>query len=112
MLRERRSGRTIGQMGLRRLGAPEPDAVELYYALMPGYWGRGLATEAARRVVEVGLLELGLTSITAITLLDNAASRAVMRGAGMRRLGTRWHAGAPHVLYGISRAAARASSPA
>jgi ribosomal-protein-alanine N-acetyltransferase len=39
-------GELIGYCGLLHLGVTE--RVELLYALLPAWWGRGLATEAAR----------------------------------------------------------------
>lgn len=58
--------------------------LELLYALLPGHWRRGFATEAARAVVDYGFREAGLTEIIAATDTPNAASFGVMERLGMR----------------------------
>src|SRR5688572_19388106 len=53
IFRERTTGRFVGRGGLRHVeleGVPE---VEIAYALLPEYWGRGLATEIAQLSVDV-----------------------------------------------------------
>lgn len=58
--------------------------LELIYALLPGHWGQGLATEAARAVVDHGFQNVGLTEIVAATDAPNTASFGVMERLGMR----------------------------
>jgi RimJ/RimL family protein N-acetyltransferase len=81
-------------------GEPE---IELFYALRPAYFQRGLGTEMARAVVGIGLRDLRLASVVAFTLPDNVASRRVMEKVGMQYQGVIEHAGLPHVLYRIER---------
>lgn len=52
-----------------------------YYLARP-YWGRGLATEAARALVEFGFRELGLARITASVEVGNDASRHILETLG------------------------------
>ena len=52
-----------------------------YYLARP-YWGRGLATEAARALIEFGFRELGLTRITAAVEVGNEASRHILEKLG------------------------------
>jgi RimJ/RimL family protein N-acetyltransferase len=52
-----------------------------YYLARP-YWGRGLATEAARALVAFGFRELGLTRITASVEVGNEASRHILEKLG------------------------------
>jgi [ribosomal protein S5]-alanine N-acetyltransferase len=70
----------VGFAGLRPTGA---DEVELLYALLPAHWGQGLATEAARAVLDHAFLALPLTRILAGADPPNAASFAVMERLGM-----------------------------
>ena len=70
----------IGFAGLR---PTEADEVELLYALLPAHWGRGLATEAARAVLDHAFAALPLTRILAGADPPNAASFAVMERLGM-----------------------------
>ena len=79
---EKTSGDLIGQCGLNTLAeAPE---TELLYLLDRSYWGRGLATEAARSAVEIGFLAVGLQRIVGLTMPDNVASQRVLTKAGLR----------------------------
>jgi RimJ/RimL family protein N-acetyltransferase len=70
----------IGFAGLRIFA--EQARVELLYALRPAWWGRGLATEAARAVLEHGFAT-GLQEIWAGADPPNSASFRVMERLGM-----------------------------
>ena len=70
----------IGFAGLRTIG-DTPD-VEILYGLLPGHWGHGLATEAARAVLDFGFAA-GLDAIAAGADPPNVASFAVMQRLGM-----------------------------
>lgn len=59
--------------------------VEIGWRLAAEYWGRGLATEGGRRVMQWGFDELGLEEIVSFTTVGNARSRRVMERIGMRR---------------------------
>jgi RimJ/RimL family protein N-acetyltransferase len=72
----------IGFAGLRTFG--EDRRVELLYALLPAWWGRGLATEAARAVLDWALSTLGLEEVWAGADPPNEASFRVMERLGMR----------------------------
>jgi RimJ/RimL family protein N-acetyltransferase len=63
--------------------------VELLYGLYQNFWGRGLATEAARAVLRFGFEEVGLEEILACADLDNPASVRVMERLGMSYAGER-----------------------
>jgi RimJ/RimL family protein N-acetyltransferase len=71
----------IGFCGLRHFGEP-PDDVEVLYGMLPAYWGRGLATEAARVVLRAGF-DRGLPRIFAGADPPNVASIQVMKRLGM-----------------------------
>lgn len=93
----------IGFCGLRPRG-DAPAELELIYGLHPSWWGRGLATEAARAWLRYGFETLGRARIWALTDAANVRSEAVMRRLGMglrQRLG---HDGAATVRYAIHRA--------
>jgi len=64
---------------------PFAPAVEIGWRLAREAWGRGIATEAATRVLEFGFGELGLDEIVAFTSAGNHRSRAVMERLGMGR---------------------------
>lgn len=97
--RDPESGAFIGRGGLRRVivgGAPE---VEIGYALMPEYWGRGLASELARECARIGFEVLGEPALVAFTLPTNAPSRRVIERLGFAYERDVIWAGMPHVLY-------------
>ena len=59
-------------------------AVEVGWRLAPAWWGRGLATEAARASVRYGFETLGLRTIVSIIDPGNARSLRVAEKLGMR----------------------------
>jgi RimJ/RimL family protein N-acetyltransferase len=104
----------IGFAGLVRVpfAAPFTPAVEVGWRLAAEHWGRGYATEAARRALEVGFAQLELEQIVSIAMTANQRSRRVMEKLGMRRSPAddfdhpRLPEGHPrrrHVLYRLSR---------
>ena len=66
-------------------------AVEVGWRLDRAWWGRGLATEAARAAVAHGFDALGLRSVIAIVDAGNARSLRVADKLGMRRGADRLH---------------------
>ena len=86
-----------GLWAVRVLGAPdiigfagfrpffEPPELQLLYGLLPAWWGRGVAREAASRVIEHCFGELGLTEVVAATDRPNAASVRVLEALGFQR---------------------------
>ena len=60
-----------------------PD-VDVGYAFLPAFWGRGYAKEAAGACLRYGREVLGLQRILAITGPDNQASQRVLLGLGMQ----------------------------
>lgn len=103
MARDATSGAFVGRGGLREVvigGGPE---MEIGYALMPAYWGRGLASELARACVRIGFEVLGRDDLVAFTLPTNARSRRVMQGVGFTFERDVIWAGMPHVLYRLKK---------
>jgi RimJ/RimL family protein N-acetyltransferase len=75
----------IGFIGLSvpAFDAPFMPAVEIGWRLAFEYWGRGLATEAARAVVRHAFQSAGLDSLVSFTVPWNLRSRRVMENIGM-----------------------------
>jgi ribosomal-protein-alanine N-acetyltransferase len=94
-------GEVVGHCGLRYW--PETTDVEVLYALGRDYWGRGLATEAARASLRHGFETLGLDRIIAAAFADNVASRRVLERIGLRQERTFEFAGRPAIGYALSR---------
>jgi len=81
----------------------DPPQLELIYGLQPAYWGRGLATEAARAMIQYGFDELSFESITGSTDAANARSALVMERAGMTLTRCALAGGLDTMFYSISR---------
>jgi len=70
----------IGMCGL--LKRDTLDDVDIGFALLPEYWNRGYAFEAAAATLEHAKNPLALSRILAITTPDNAASCALLEKLG------------------------------
>jgi len=99
ILRDPTTGRVIGRAGLRYLTVAAAEEVELAYALLPEFWGRGLATDAARACVTIGREWLGLASVVALTTPDNLASQRVLLKASLTPEREVVHGGRGHILF-------------
>ena len=72
----------VGMCGiLKRDGLPDPD---IGFALIPDFWNKGLAFEAATAVLKDARERLKLDRILAITSLDNDASINLLERLGFR----------------------------
>jgi ribosomal-protein-alanine N-acetyltransferase len=70
----------------------DPTRIELGYVLAFKYWGKGLASEVAKALVDYGLNQKGLKEICACTSPGNIASQNVLLKAGLKRDGNIfWH---------------------
>jgi RimJ/RimL family protein N-acetyltransferase len=86
-LEDRSTSLVVGFCGLVHPGG-QTDA-EIMYAFERQYWGRGLASEAAKALLTYGAREHGLLKVIATTAPDNHASHRVLLKAGMSPAGTR-----------------------
>ena len=73
----------VGFCGFRPF-EPRDDEAELIYGLLPCWWKRGLAVEAATAALDWAFDERGLSRVVAATDPPNAASVRVMERLGMR----------------------------
>lgn len=76
------SGAVIGFCGLKYLA--DLNAVDVGYRFFPGYWGRGLATEACGASLDFGFRTLGLDQIIGLVIPENTASIRVLEKCGMQ----------------------------
>jgi RimJ/RimL family protein N-acetyltransferase len=82
---ERSTGAFVGWFHLRaHAGEGKPDEPELGYRLRRSAWGRGIATEGSRALINLAFSELGASRVYAETMSVNSASRRVMEKAGLR----------------------------
>jgi RimJ/RimL family protein N-acetyltransferase len=78
------TGRFLGWFSLAMPDHDDLDEANLGYRLQREVWGRGLATEGARALVDTAFTALGLRRVFATTMAVNVASRRVMEKAGLR----------------------------
>jgi ribosomal-protein-alanine N-acetyltransferase len=76
--------RLIGRCGLLPWTIAQRAEVEVAYLLDKTYWGQGLATEAARGIVQYAFEQLKLSRLICLIDPENAASRRVAEKIGMR----------------------------
>jgi ribosomal-protein-alanine N-acetyltransferase len=62
---------------------------EIYYKLLPAYWGKGYATEVAKNLIVVGFDKFKLHKVEAGVACENERSIQVLEKAGMTREGLR-----------------------
>jgi len=99
ILRDPDSGALMGRAGLRHILVEQAEEIELAYALLPEWWGRGLGTTAARGCVTIAREWIGLASVVGLVLPDNHRSRRVLAKAALLPQHEVLHAGQPHLLY-------------
>jgi len=62
---------------------------EIYYKLLPKYWGKGYATEVAKGLIKAGFEQFNLHKVEAGVATDNVPSIRVLEKSGMLREGLR-----------------------
>lgn len=76
----------IGLIGLT-LGKKSYKIAEVWYKILPSFWGRGVATEALKGILKFGFSDLRLHRIEAGCAVENIASYKILEKAGMIREG-------------------------
>jgi RimJ/RimL family protein N-acetyltransferase len=82
---ERASSQLIGVGSLRTAGQ-DPGHGELGFGLSADHWGRGLATEAASAVLDLGFDTLGLDEIRGRSVTQNLRVASLVSRLGFRQL--------------------------
>jgi len=77
------TGLFIGRCGLLPWSIEGQQEVEVAYTLARDYWGQGLATEAARGILQYGFERLKLARLICMIDPENFASRRVAEKIGM-----------------------------
>ena len=101
---EKDSGRFVGRIGcINPEGWP---AFEVGWTLKREFWGKGYATEGARRSLEYAFNELDKPHVVSLIHADNHASIRVAERLGEKLEGTASVMGLDVLVYGIDRPAA------
>jgi RimJ/RimL family protein N-acetyltransferase len=83
-------GEVIGAVGLERRGHVSPDTPDTYeigYWIAEEWWGQGLASEAAARIVRYAFEDLGVKRLTSGHFDENPASGKILEKCGFRVTG-------------------------
>ncbi|NIM95934.1 MAG: GNAT family N-acetyltransferase [Anaerolineales bacterium] len=95
-----KSGELIGWSGLNHI--VESDEDEVLYLFAKPYWGRGIATEAAKASVEYGFGVVGLDEIIGLTHPENFQSQRVLEKCGLEFINMAQYFGMELRRYRIS----------
>jgi RimJ/RimL family protein N-acetyltransferase len=82
MVELKENGTAIGMCGLIKRETLED--VDIGYAFLPEFWGKGYAFEAAAAVMEFGKSAFGLQRIVAVVSTENSSSIKVLEKLGLR----------------------------
>jgi RimJ/RimL family protein N-acetyltransferase len=83
-----RSGEPVGSVVFWAHPIRDEPALEIGWSVLPAFQGRGIATRATARCLEIASAETGYRTIHAFPSVDNAASNAVCRKLGFKLLET------------------------
>lgn len=103
IFRDKQTEEFVGRGGLKKLHLEGRDEVEVMFAVMPKYWGKGLAVEIAKKSIEVAFEYINLDNVIAFTTTDNKRSQRVMEKAGLKQERLFTYHDLPHTLYRIKR---------
>ena len=98
---EKSSGELIGRVGF--LNPADWPGFEIGWTLARKFWGKGYATEAARRALDYGFRELDKHHIISLIHPDNAGSIRVAERLGEKLEGQTELLGHDVLIYGIDR---------
>lgn len=102
VFRDKVNNQFVGRAGLRNLEIEGKNEVELAYALMTNFWGKGLATEMGDKILKISFELLKLPEVVCFTLTTNKASQRVMEKLGFKYEREIIHASLPHLFYRLT----------
>ncbi len=85
LMKEQESGRAVGTCSLHNRRGVE--GIDIGYALLPEFEGKGYAREGARAMIELAFEKHGLEKVSAITSDKNQRSYGLLEKLGFRRQG-------------------------
>ena len=97
------SGEFAGQCGLTVQEVEGKEEVEIGYLFLREFWGRGLATEAARASRDHGFHKLGYERLVSLIDPGNLASRRVAERTGLALEREVWKWNKKICVYAINR---------
>lgn len=103
ILRDRKTGEFAGRGGLKKVTIEGKEEVEVLYALMPQFWGKGLALEIARKSIDLAFEHLNINDLICFTWVENKRSQRVMEKAGFKFEKNFTHYDLPHILHRLKK---------
>jgi [ribosomal protein S5]-alanine N-acetyltransferase len=103
VLVDKSSGKIVGQCGLLVQEVDDILELEIGYTIIPAYWNKGYATEAARKCKEFAFENNFAESIISIIHIENIQSEMVARKNGMQLDKTTTFKGMPVNIFRIHR---------
>ena len=110
---EKELGRFIGFVGLNspKVGLDIEPCLEIGWRLKKAFWGKGFATEGAKKILDYAFDVLDADKVYSFTTVANEKSENVMKKIGMKNTNTNFmHPNIPHehplqehILYVIER---------
>src|SRR5690606_21550114 len=100
---DKNTGNFVGQCGLLTQVIDGNTEIEIGYHLLPSYWGKGYATEAAMACKRYAFDHLNINSVISIIHVDNAPSQRVAERIGMQRDRKSVFKGIPVFVYEAER---------
>ncbi len=82
---------------------PELPLMEIGFLLAKKYWGRGIATEVVKTLVDHGFYAAGLSELYAITYSEHKASQRVLNKCGFTLIDNLSYLNNQYKLYRIQR---------
>ncbi|HYE53208.1 MAG TPA: GNAT family N-acetyltransferase [Chitinophagaceae bacterium] len=101
MIQEKDTGHIVGMFSL--LPLEHTSDVHIGYAFMKDQWGKGYATEIARAGIIYAFNVLNLSTLTAVTYVENIPSQKVLLRNGFRPDGTYHEHGLDNLLFRLNR---------
>ena len=98
-----KDGAFAGRAGIRHILVDGVDEIEISYTFKRDLWGRGLASEIATALTEIGLARLELPSLIGLVFVEHGASRRVLEKANYLFEKTTTHHRENVVIYRIRR---------
>ncbi|MDF1654355.1 MAG: bifunctional GrpB family protein/GNAT family N-acetyltransferase [Coxiellaceae bacterium] len=93
----------VGKGGLRHITLLNKPETELAYALMPGFWGQGLAMQIGQYALDLAFNKLQLDNVICFTSEDNKQSLRVIEKLGFTYEQSFDHCDITHHLHRLSQ---------
>ncbi len=104
VLEDKQTGKLVGQSGLLIQHVDGIDRLEVGYSVLPEYWRKGYASEAARKCRDYAFENNFTDSLISIIHVENFNSMKVAENNGMKFLHLTIYKEFPVKIYGITRA--------